>query len=104
MALFASTEPARFYLNATNGSILSNDLIDTLIFNIFAVNKKIFIKGSIENKGEATIYDPSGRKIRSYSLDPGYLNMLPADDLKDGLYIIFISDGHVNYSEKVILY
>ncbi len=51
----------------------------------------------------ADLYDVTGRLIRNYKLQPGNFNILQADGLAVGIYIVKVFGGDLSKSQKVIL-
>lgn len=61
------------------------------------------INGDVSNKAIAELYDLSGRKIGRYLLQAGNLNLLPALQLKYGVYLCKLSDSGETVCKKFIV-
>ena len=99
------TGPGRFYLNisATVSNPTTVNNIDNQSIDIYSSGEKIIVKGKITKNTQADLYDLSGRKIRIYMLYPSEINILPADGIPLGIYILKISRDGVNENKKVFL-
>jgi len=72
-------------------------------FTIFAAEKKFHVNGSIQTSADVIIYDLTGRMLKQFQLSKGYEDILPAEDLKTGIYIIAIRCDTKIHSIKVLL-
>ncbi len=89
----------RFYLytNQIGSGIALEELMDMLVYSF---NKEIHIEGPINNNAMAFLYDMTGKSIDSYRLKPSTLNIINAQHVKDGVYILVIQDGEKRVSRK----
>jgi len=98
-----TTGIGRFYLHIITAPKDINPLNEQKI-TIFYLKKEIYIKGLVSKDAIATVYDLLGRKIIGYRLEPSDLNILKVDELKEGTFIINVSDREVMQTEKVFIY
>lgn len=99
----------RFFLNISNSaSEVSTDMPGNIILknplDIFYDGKDIIVKGIINNNNtKANLYDMSGRLLREYILQPADINILQADGLSSGIYILKVFGDGVLQNQKMFL-
>lgn len=100
----------RFFVNVSNTSTLANSSISTLVNNIdkyrfiiYAIKDEIIIKGTITVTTRANLYDLAGRLMRTYLLNPSDINILPANGMPTGFYILKVFGDNLNENKKVFL-
>ena len=71
--------------------------------NIYSYQGEIFVKGEIANNSHAEVFDLTGRVIRSYELIYSDINILPAGDIPQGIYIVHVSGQNLNATKQIIL-
>lgn len=93
----------RFFLNIFNSSSPSTSINSTnRQLDIYSIGKYIYIKGNVPNNTSANIYNESGQLVQNYKLQQGNLNILRADGLSIGTYIVKVYGG-ISEAHKVIL-
>jgi hypothetical protein len=92
----------RFYLN-TSDNITKTINGNVPVFHIYAAEKKIFVEGTITTTAHANLYDISGRLVKTYSLAPSDLNVLPASGIPEGIYMLRIFDNGFSENKKILL-
>jgi len=93
----------RFFLHPNKDQSASGIKGNVLNARIFTAQKNLYINGQIESSWTACIYDIMGRQVKSFQLEPGNSNVLNLGDFDDGIYIILISDGILNQTQKILL-
>lgn len=93
----------RFYLHTSNENVLNSDLNKINELSIFAVNKQIYIDGLIKESCKAYLYDMTGRLAKQFALYPSYNQVLSADEMMNGVYVLTIKDESRKQSEKILL-
>ncbi|EDP71716.1 hypothetical protein FBALC1_04492 [Flavobacteriales bacterium ALC-1] len=96
----------RFYLHFTTESLLSTGEHNFKEFNIYTnqLGRTIIIEGNLTNKVDVVVFDILGREVLRQDLN--HLvnkNIINANTLGSGVYVITIEDGNRQYSQKLIL-
>ena len=92
----------RFYLNISNTSTEVHPIDDQHII-IYAVRDEIIVKGKVTATTRANLYDLTGHLMRTYLLNPSDINILPANGMPTGFYILKVFGDHLNENKKVFL-
>ena len=95
----------RFYLRVSDSSLSTTDE-DFNSIKIYTTKspRSIFISGTINDNTTAKIFDIQGRLVYSTELENrNLLNEIDASDLQDGVYVVTLSDGIKQKSQKVII-
>jgi len=92
----------RFYLNISNTSTEVHPIDDQHII-IYAVRDEIIVKGKVTATTRANLYDLTGHLMRTYLLNPSDINILPANGMPTGFYILKVFSNHLNENKKVFL-
>ena len=95
----------RFYLRVTDNALSLNDE-DFNSIKIYTTKSpsSIFIQGSINDDTTAKIHDIQGRLVYSVDLESNNLiNEIDTTDLQDGVYVVTLSSGSNQKSQKVII-
>jgi hypothetical protein len=106
-----TTGIGRFYLNITGSSASGSSgssatpvtTIEQSSFEIYSNGQEITVKGAVKSNTQANLYDLTGKLLKTYTLQPGNLNILPASDLSLGVYFIRVVGDGVNKSQKILL-
>jgi hypothetical protein len=77
--------------------------IDNHSFSIYSNDNTIIVKGKITVSACAILYDLTGRVIRSYALKFADINILPAEGLPGGIYIVKLFGDGLSVNKKVFL-
>ena len=96
----------RFYLRVSENSALSVTDEDFNSIRIYTQQspKTVFIQGIINDGATAKIHDIQGRLVSSTTLESrDLLNQIDATKLQDGVYVVTLTDGTQQKSQKVIL-
>ena len=72
-------------------------------FYIYSANGDIFVVGDMGEKTHAYLFNLSGSLIRTYDLMPSSVNILPAGDIRQGMYFINLSGTNINETRKIVL-
>ncbi|WP_040251567.1 T9SS type A sorting domain-containing protein [Psychroserpens mesophilus] len=95
----------RFFLRTTEDA-LSTISNNSEVLNIFALNssKELVVSGQISDATILNLYDIQGRKVLSIILDATILNnRVDVSGLSGGIYVVNISNGSKQLSQKVII-
>ncbi|WP_296385188.1 choice-of-anchor J domain-containing protein [Winogradskyella sp.] len=95
----------RFYLRLSD-SALSNTDSDFNDIKIYTTKtpRSIYIHGVLNGETTAKVYDLQGRLVYNSIIDNNnVLNQIDATDLSDGVYVITLSNGLQQKSQKVII-
>lgn len=101
----------RFYLHTYQAPMAPEEPEEPVNLNsnnispllIYSYGGDIIIKGEITGIANAKLYNLAGSLVRTYELMPSDLNVLPADDVQQGIYIVKISGKTVNENKKILL-
>ncbi|WP_179022220.1 T9SS type A sorting domain-containing protein [Winogradskyella forsetii] len=99
------TGTGRFYLRVTDTALSINDE-DFNSIKIYTTKspRSIFIQGIINDGTTAKIHDIQGRLVYSTELESvNLLNEIDATDLQGGVYVVTLTDGTKQKSQKVII-
>jgi hypothetical protein len=104
VSLPAETEGiGRFFLHTYDPTAVSTELKYIQNITTFAYNKIIHIQGMVPVGARAGIYDMSGKVMKIVELNAGALNLIPAQELKSGIYIVKISGKNLEKVTKLVL-
>jgi hypothetical protein len=92
----------RFYLHLYN-QLTSSIREDKVQFTVYTLHKEIVIKGAVQPGTNARLVDLSGRIVRSYELKNHNLNILPANQLPTGIYLLQIYGNGLNEYSRLFL-
>ncbi len=93
----------RFYLHMTNITTGTENMLQKSL-DVYAIDKEINIAGKITQQSKAYLYNLTGNVIGMYDLNIGSQNIINANNVLPGIYLIRISEGNQQiYSGKVIL-
>ena len=98
-----SSGTGRFFLNISGTTTYVNKPADRNRLDIYAVRKEIIVSGKVSPGSRADLYDISGRVIRNFRFNSTDINILKADGINSGVYILKITGEGVNQNNKVVL-
>jgi len=95
----------RFYIHFTNNVLSTPDTIfDSLTIYADQSNRSVNIAGEVDENTTASVYDIQGRLITSKVLTPSLrLQRIDVNAISAGVYIVELSNGNQNKTQKVIL-
>ena len=95
----------RFYLHTT--SLTVNDLKTVSLGNklnaYVSADNEIRIIGEVSSKAIATLYDAQGKAILTQNLQESNLNVIPASNIKTGIYMLAVRDTGKLQSFKLFI-
>ena len=98
-----NTETGRFFLHTFDPTTVNTNIDNFQNITTFAFDKTIHIQGNVPVGSKAGIYDVSGRFLKQVELNAGALNLIPAQELKNGIYIVKISGENLEKVTKLVL-
>ncbi|WP_179351478.1 T9SS type A sorting domain-containing protein [Winogradskyella vidalii] len=96
----------RFYLRVSENSTLSvgDEDFNSIKIHTQQSPKTVIIQGIINEGATAKIYDIQGRLVSNTTLESrNLINEIDASDLQDGVYVVTLTDGSQQKTQKVIL-
>jgi hypothetical protein len=99
----ATAGTGRFFLHTFDPTTVNTDIDEIQNITTFAFDKTIHIQGKMPVGAVAGIYDMSGRLMKMVELNAGALNLIPAQELKNGIYIVKISGDNLEKVTKLVL-
>lgn len=90
----------RFFLHTSN-SVTSSDRFGNPDLNIYYSAERIYISGTVQKNAKATLYDLMGRKLLERNLERTSLNYIPANGLKNGVYMVSIQTEKGIFTQKI---
>ncbi len=95
----------RFYLHfATEALLIVEHNFKGLNIYTNQVERSIIIEGGLINKTDAIVFDVQGREVLRHDLNPLVnKNVIDANTLNSGVYVITLKDGSRQYAQKLIL-
>jgi len=93
----------RFYLtlNGITSAVVDQNLSG---LKVYPINKAIYIQGTIAAQSVATLYDMNGRSSGVYQLNSSDTNIINADGLANGIYVLRIMEGSkLKFTGKISL-
>lgn len=97
-------DTGRFFLRVSNTTTLSTDSSIINSLHIYATSKTVYIKGSLNEKTIASVYDVQGREISTMLLKSGSnTNQINLSQVHAGVYIVKLKNNIEEKTQKVIL-
>jgi hypothetical protein len=81
----------RFYLHFAGTSGIPDETISAL--KVYSAGKEIHIKGMVAGESIANLYDLAGKSVGSYKLQAADNNIVSAEGVLGGIYLLRIMDG-----------
>lgn len=83
----------RFYLHLNGVSSVAGN-INVASFKVYAIDKEIYIQGTVAVQSVANLYDLSGKRVGTYQLQASDNNTLNAEGIVNGIYLLRIMEGN----------
>lgn len=83
----------RFYLHLNGVSSVAGNT-NVASFKVYAVDKEIYIQGTVAEQSVANLYDLSGKRVGTYQLQASDNNTLNAEGIINGIYLLRIMEGN----------
>ncbi len=92
----------RFYLHTSDAQV-SNLPVSNKILQVYASGQKIYINGEVSANAIFSLYSIQGVLFKEFISNGSLNQQLDAVDLKDGVYLLRISDGLQNRTYKLFI-
>lgn len=92
----------RFFLHVVEGPV-NIQLYNPKDIKIYAVQKELYIKGTISAGAILELYDLLGKKLSMHNLNPGELNIVNGNHLLNGIYIVKIINEGILKTDRVFI-
>jgi hypothetical protein len=83
----------RFYLHLNGVSSVAGNT-NVASFKVYALDKEIYIQGTVAEQSVANLYDLSGKRVGTYQLQASDNNTLNAEGIVSGIYLLRIMEGN----------
>ncbi|WP_052172400.1 glycine-rich protein [Psychroserpens jangbogonensis] len=95
----------RFFLNFTTGTLTLGEInLNTVNMYTNQTDRTIVIEGVLLGETKASVYDLLGRTVLQQELDPAVTKqIMNADKLSSGVYLVQLQNGSQQLTQKVIL-
>jgi len=94
------TPTGRFFIHLLNETTGVNSLSGWKM-KAYPANGLIYIMGTVEKQATAILSDLLGRKVAAYSLAEGSFSTIPSNNLRQGVYLLKVTEGQKSYITKI---